>query len=668
MRAIDRAIRVCVGAAFVIGAGAPALAQPELVPQGSTWSYLDTGVFPGAAWKDPGFDDSGWDSGPAQLGYGDGDEATVVGYGSNSSAKFTTTWFRTEFVVADPGTIPLLQLGVLRDDGVVVYLNSAEVFRSNIPGGTILPTTPASTAIGGAAEDTFHEAFADADLLVAGTNTLAAEIHQANGTSSDISLDLWLRGHDGTVGLVRGPYLQTLRSEGVVVRWGTDLPSQSVVHYGDAPGNLTQMVSDATSLTDHELEITGLAPGTTYFYSVGTPGGAIAGDDADHFFATTPPVGADVPLRAWVLGDSGTANADAAAVRDAYLGWVAGTGGRDADMVMMLGDNAYNDGTDPEYQAAVFDMYPTVLRNTVLWPTLGNHDGHSADSATESGPYYDIFTLPRGAEAGGLASGTEAYYSFDVANVHFVCLDSYETDRSTSGDMLTWLDADLVSTGQDWLIAFFHHPPYSRGSHNSDTETELIEMRQFALPILESAGVDLVLCGHSHSYERSYLIDGHYGLLGTFDTQTMLVDGGDGSEAGDGAYEKVHPGIWTHSGAVYAVAGSSGKTSGGPLDHPVMLVNLNTLGSMVIDVDGTRLDARFITSTGQVADEFTILKPTSCVADLDADFDTDVFDFGLFALWFGSSVAPGTNGDLDDDGDVDVFDFGAFAADFGCGV
>jgi len=113
---------------------------------------------------------------------------------------------------------------------------------------------------------------------------------------------------------------------------------------------------------------------------------------------------------------------------------------------LMLGDNAYSDGTDEEYQLAVFDMYQELLINSVLWPTLGNHDGHSADSATQTGPYYDIFSLPAAGQSGGLASGTEAYYSFDYGNIHFVCLDSYDSDRSKTGVMLSWLENDLLGT------------------------------------------------------------------------------------------------------------------------------------------------------------------------------------------------------------------------------
>ncbi len=79
-----------------------------------------------------------------------------------------------------------------------------------------------------------------------------------------------------------------------------------------------------------------------------------------------------------------------------------------------------------------------------------------------TGPYYDMFTLPAAGEAGGIASGTEAYYSFDYANIHFICLDSYDVDRSVDGAMLTWLEYDLVATTADWIIAFWHHPPYTK--------------------------------------------------------------------------------------------------------------------------------------------------------------------------------------------------------------
>ncbi|HKJ16673.1 MAG TPA: DNRLRE domain-containing protein, partial [Xanthomonadales bacterium] len=187
-------------------------------------------------------------------------------------------------------------------------------------------------------------------------------------------------------------------------------------------------------------------------------------------------------------------------------------------------------------------------------------------------------------------------------------LESYETDRSVSGNMMTWLESDLATNTQPWVIAFWHHPPYTKGSHDSDTEGQLIDMRENALPILEAWGVDLVLSGHSHSYERSYLIDGHYGTSGTLDPVDNVLDPGDGWDLGDGAYQKPDSLAAANAGAVYAVAGSSGKVSGGSLDHPAMFVSLSSLGSMVIDVTGGQMEVVFIDETGAVEDIFNIRK------------------------------------------------------------
>ncbi|MEE8251586.1 MAG: metallophosphoesterase, partial [Gemmatimonadales bacterium] len=385
------------------------------------------------------------------------------------------------------------------------------------------------------------------------------------------------------------------------MRWRTDVAVDSRVSYGAAPGSLVNQVDDPTSTTEHEVLLTGLSADTQYSYAIGTTSQILAGDDAEHFFVTSPVPGTEKPLQVWVLGDSGLVNNNARAVRDAYLGF---TGSRYTDVWLMLGDNAYNSGTDSEYQAAVFDQHSGLLRQTPLWSTLGNHDGASADSATQTGVYYDSFTFPKSAQAGGLASGTEAYYSFDYANIHFVCLDSHDSDRSPGGAMLTWLENDLAETTQKWIIAFWHHPPYSKGSHNSDTESQLIQMRENALPILESYGVDLVMGGHSHAYERSFLVDGHYGTSSTL-TNQMRVDDGDGQEDGNGAYIK------ESKGAIYIVAGSSAQATGGSLNHPVMHVSLNQLGSLVLNIDGDRLDATFLDDVGLIQDYLTIVKPSA---------------------------------------------------------
>lgn len=349
------------------------------------------------------------------------------------------------------------------------------------------------------------------------------------------------------------------------------------------------------------------SPGQNFV--VGTTNLIRAGGDSSTFFVTHPRIGTKQPTRVWVLGDPGTRKKAERDVRDAYYRW---TGAHPTAFWLMLGDNAYTAGKDIEYQGSVFTMFDAMLRKSVLWPTLGNHDAGSANSPTQFGVYYDIFTLPSQGQAGGVMSGTEAYYSFDYANIHVVCLDSSDSDWTKPGLMLRWLKADLEANQQDWLIAFCHHPPYTKGNHNSDNDRDsdarMRLMRQTVLPVLEEHGLDLLLCGHSHSYERSYLLDGFYGRSTNLNEQVHFKSKKDGRQDGTGIYVKPTRGLAPHEGAIYVVAGSSGQTSGGDLKHPVSAVSLNVLGSLVLDIDAYRLDATFIDDKAAVRDNFTIIK------------------------------------------------------------
>ena len=173
--------------------------------------------------------------------------------------------------------------------------------------------------------------------------------------------------------------------------------------------------------------------------------------------------------------------------------------------------------------------------------------------------------------------------------------------------MAQWLIGDLKAANQDWCVVYAHYPPYTKGSHDSDDENELIEVRANLVPILEEGGVDLMLAGHSHSYERSYLLDGHYGLSSTF-IPSMKLDSGDGREDGSGVYRKASRTSAPHEGTVYVVAGSAGGRSGGDFNHPAMFRSQSELGSLVVDVIGNRMDVRFLNVAGVVFDYFTIIK------------------------------------------------------------
>ena len=107
-------------------------ADSIFIPLGATWKYLDDGSDQGTAWRSPAFNDSAWNSGPAELGYGDGDEQTVIN-GGPAGDRLITTYFRKTFNVADPAGFSFLKLRLMRDDGAVVYLNGTEIRRGNLP-------------------------------------------------------------------------------------------------------------------------------------------------------------------------------------------------------------------------------------------------------------------------------------------------------------------------------------------------------------------------------------------------------------------------------------------------------------------------------------------------------------------------------------------------------
>ena len=170
----------------------------DLVPKNALWKYAVSGSSLGTTWRGLAYNDSTatWAQGFAQLGYGDGDEATVIGYGGIPSARHMTTYFRKSFAVADPQAVTALKMQLLRDDGAVVYLNGAEVMRSNMsPTATIDYSTAALTNVTGADESTFYyEQAIDPVLLVAGTNVLAVEIHKISASDDDLSFDCALVG------------------------------------------------------------------------------------------------------------------------------------------------------------------------------------------------------------------------------------------------------------------------------------------------------------------------------------------------------------------------------------------------------------------------------------------------------------------------------------------
>lgn len=583
-----------------------------------SWKFLDNGTDQGTAWRATAFNDATWVSGNAELGYGDSDEETVVSYGANASAKFTTTYFRKAFNIA---TIPsALSLDLLCDDGAVVYLNGTEIYRQNMPVGTILYNTFASAAAGDPtvpAENAWTTFALNPSSLVVGNNVIAVEVHQNSLTSSDLSFNFRLSNNNfgGVTPLVtRGAYLQMLSPNSVVVRWQTNIASNSKVDFGTtlAYGIST---TNTTVSTEHEVQLSGLTANTKYFYQIGTSTIVIQGS-ANNFFKTGVSSGSS-NFKVWVTGDYGVPAAghpDQISVRNAYQTYV---GSSPADFWIWLGDNAYPSGTATEYTDNVFNVHTELLKSLPFFPSIGNHDyGNqsylSAQALTTNWEYFNALTLPTNAELGGVASNTEKYYSYNYGNAHFIVIDSWGASSTIGGVMYNWLQSDLLANTKKFVVCYFHNPPYTKGTHDSDNSTidlPSFDIRQNLLTLMENNNVDLVLAGHSHIYERSFLIRGHTGVSSTFDAATMVLNGTSGNVAP--YYKKYATG---GVGTVYAVCGNSGQ--GGvlhqytPWPHPAMTAKSieSTRGSMILEFTANDLTAKFLDINGIVQDNFKIVK------------------------------------------------------------
>jgi hypothetical protein len=369
---------------------------------GSVWRYSDQGIDLGSAWRATTFDDSTWASGPAELGYGDGDEATVVSFGPSSTNKYITTYFRHTFSVSNPGATAALELVLRRDDGAVVYLNGTEVARSNMPTGAISFSTVAFRQVED--DDTFLFSVPPG-LLVSGNNVIAVEVHQGSAGSSDLSFDLSLTG--------------------------------------TAPAPLP---------------------------------GPDAGPGSD------PDAGPGTSLLA--VGDVGDCNSEGDTATSALLDAHAGT-------VLLLGDAAYPNGAPSDFSSCFDPVWGRHKERIRSVP--GNHEYQTAGAAG----YFGYF----GAAAGDPARG---YYSFDHEGWHIVALNTNcgVVGCAAGSEQEQWLRQDLTDHAGACTIAFSHHPRFSSGQHGNVNDVEPLWRA------LVDHGVEMMLSGHDHDYERWASLDG----------------------------------------------------------------------------------------------------------------------------------------------------------------
>lgn len=418
--------------------------------------------------------------------------------------------------------------------------------------------------------------------------------------------------------LTRGPYLQVGTSNSMTIRWRTDAASAAKVSYGTSATSLNMFVENTNPAVEHELTLSGLSPQTKYWYKI-EAGTQLLQGDAENYFYTLPITGSRGLLRIGVLGDCGNNSTNQLNVRNQLINYLDGNY---MTAWLLLGDNAYANGTGAQYQSNFFNIYKDrFLKQNPLYPSPGNHDydtGGPLKVDRGNVPYHSLFSMPINGEAGGYPSHNKAFYSFDIGNVHFLSLDSYgrEADASklydVNGVQATWIKQDLAANAnKEWIIAYWHHPPYSQGSRNSEAEADMIAIRENFIRILEDNGVDLILCGHSHVYERSRLITGHYGYEASFNASQHNVSNSSALYQDANSCPYIKKNATGNRGTVYVVSGSAGQLGGASPGYPhnaMYYSNNSNGGALMLEIEASRLDLKWINADGGIRDRFTMMK------------------------------------------------------------
>lgn len=279
--------------------------------------------------------------------------------------------------------------------------------------------------------------------------------------------------------LVRAPYLQRISPADGRVLWTAEAGDAAQVRILHDQGSSTPPARVAASAVvdtaepgggalQYDAAIDQLRADTIYCYQLDA-GQAALTDPAG--FRTAPEPGRGARISFVAFGDSGSGSADQMDIL-AQLHTVP------FRFMLHTGDIAYESGTMAEFEANFFAVYATLLRSFAMFPTSGNHD--------EAAIYHQVFDLPW--------DGSHSWYSFDYGDAHFVSLDT----NDVTDEQAAWLDQDLTANQREWTIVYGHHPAFSSGEHGSTASVQ-----KLFVPIFERHGVDLVLAGHDHDYERT---------------------------------------------------------------------------------------------------------------------------------------------------------------------
>ncbi len=283
--------------------------------------------------------------------------------------------------------------------------------------------------------------------------------------------------------LLRMPYLQSVHASGAEIVWVAQSESASVrVRALDGSDELVASSADASAKpakgSQRFVRLEGLSSASLYCYEL-EDGGELLYRGG---LRTAP--GAQASIRFAAMGDLGKDTGDQHAVLQQLESF-------SSELLVLMGDVAYDTGTLTQFESYFFSVYRDYLALVPVFPATGNHDYGDADAEA----FRQVFRL----FDNGVAGESERWYGFEWGPIHFIVLD---TQRELA-QQAEWMRQELADKSLPWRVVVMHKPPYSSGQHGSDKAVQ-----EQLVPVFEELGVDLVLCGHEHSYERTTSIGG----------------------------------------------------------------------------------------------------------------------------------------------------------------
>ena len=357
--------------------------------------------------------------------------------------------------------------------------------------------------------------------------------------------------------VVRYPHVELPTTGSILVQWNTNIPLPTHLLWGETEACENTILKEE-QVQEHLIKIAGLESGSKYFYRV-----VLENDTTEcEFFYTAKPV-TTRDVKFFVIGDSSPYAGFGSSPEQLQV----------ADQIMQVeydfglhaGDVNQHHGE--EYDLVFYQPYKDILKNTPIFPCIGNHDNYHDNSQT----YLASFNLPH-----NNPDSTERYYSFNYGHAHFISLDT-ESPYNPGSQQYEWLVQDLQSEMRNetmWTFVYFHKPPWSEGWPGYPGE---MNVRTYLVPLFEQYNVDMTFSGHTHDYERGCLNGVYY-----------IITGGGGAplEAGTQAYDYDHVTVW-----------------------------INQHHFTYIQLYENFLKLQAINKEGQKIDELTIEKPVSSVEE-----------------------------------------------------